>query len=421
MHSMELVTTALLVIVVSAVASLVAYLLGKRHAPQSPESNEEIFALRADLEQNSNTIGELKKNFENERSLKDELSGKNKQLFVEITNLKAANTSLLREKETLVKEVSDLRANEDRRKKESENSIRELTQARGALEDEKLRIRREDEDRIQLEREERNRMWAEHEERVKIQIMELCKSSQYGFACYDNNNLPISFGGKFKPDVLVEFLSQYVIFDAKVSESDLQNYINSNVKSTVEKINNNSAIYSSVFFVVPTDALKSLKKIRFYEQGYEFFVIPPEAIEVILATFKKIASYELAQQLDPRDRENIVNLIAEFDNHINMRNALDILAATTGANVLRKAQSLQGEIRGEIDVKKSKMRLPNFSPSDIKTLMVSSEIQEQKITALTSPAASIPEHHIKAIKSVLRNRKLKTADKSGPAEEPLVT
>ncbi|MFA6397235.1 MAG: hypothetical protein WDK96_00085 [Candidatus Paceibacterota bacterium] len=368
---------------------------------------EENARLKAEVSQKDKNIGQIAMELQSEKTQKDELSGKNKRMFVEITNLKAKNTSILTEKEDLVKEVSNFKATEERKNKEFDDKIQKLEEAKLALEDERKRVRREDEEKIQSEKEERNRMWAEHEEVVKVKLTELCKTPQYAFQYYDNNNLPNGFGGKFKPDFLIEFLEQYVIFDAKVSESDLQGYINNNVKSTVEKINNNPNIYPMVFFIVPTDTIKSLKKTHFYEQGYNFFVISPEAIEIILASLKKITSYELAEQLDPRDRENIVNLIAEFDYHINMRNALDILASESGVSVLKKADSLRNDIKEEIFQKKGKMRLQQFTPTDIKTLMVSTETQREKIDELVSPKVAISEDTLKKVRPVLGKKNKK--------------
>lgn len=373
----------------------------KRAPTDNKEIVEENARLKADLGQKDQSIGELTKGLQTEKTAKDELSGKNKQLFVEVTNLKAANENTLGEKERLVKENTNFKATEAARATELDTKIKQLDEAKSALDDEKQRIRREDEERLQHEKDERNRVWAEHEESVKMQLTELCKTPQYAFQYYDNNNLPVDFGGRFKPDFLIEFLEQYVIFDAKVSESDLQSYINGNVKSTVEKINSNQKIYSTIFFVVPTIAMESLKKIRFYEQGYDFFVIPPEAIEVVLASFKKISSYELAQQLDPRDRENIVSTLAEYDYHINLRNALDLLASESGVSVLKKSQALRNDIKDEITLKKGRMRLQQFAPTDIKTLMVGAEVQQEKIAELISPKVAIPKRNLKSVKPIL--------------------
>lgn len=393
-----MITNILLGLVLIGIVFLI---LKKKGVSEDKKIIEENARLKADLSQKDQSIGILTNELQNEKTEKDQFVGKNKQMFVENTNLKAEKATIVNEKQQLVIEISKFKATESSKLKEFDNKILKLDEAKTALEDEKLRIRREDEEKIQREKEERNRMWAEHEGNVKLQLTELCKAPKYCFTYYDNNNLPMDFGGKFKPDFLIEFLDQYVIFDAKKSESDLQSYISNNVKSTVEKINNNPKIYNTVFFIVPTQAMESLRMKHYYEQGYEFFVIPTEAVEVILASFKKINTYEIAQQLDPRDRENIVNLIAEFDHHINMRNTLDILASESGISVLKKAETLQKDLKEEILQKKHKIRSQNFTPTEIKTLMVGTETQSERISLLISPNVAIPEENIKRVKQVL--------------------
>ena len=394
-----MITNIILILLLIGIAFLI---LKRREKSDDKNLLEEIARVRADLSQKDQSIGQLTKDLQNEKTEKDQLSGKNKQLFIENTNLTAGNNTLLTDKQQLVNEVNKYKANESIKLKELDSKILKLDEAKTALEDERKRIRKEDDEKLQKEKDERNRMWAEHESNVKVQLTELCKNPKYGFTYYDNNNLPAGFGGKFKPDFLIEFLGQYVIFDAKKSESDLQNYINNNVKLTVEKINSDSKIYNTVFFIVPTQAMGSLKTKHYYEQGYEFFVIPIEALEIVLASFKKINTYEIAQKLDPRDRENIVNLIAEFDQHINMRNTLDILASESGISVLKKAETLQKDIKEEILQKKSKIRLQNFTPTEIKTLMVGTETQSERISELISPKVAISEENLKKVKNVLR-------------------
>ncbi|MEK7524486.1 MAG: hypothetical protein AAB588_05675 [Patescibacteria group bacterium] len=392
------ITNFLLAILVVGIAWVI-FSKPKKEAWDENQLIEENARFKAELSEKDRKIGQLSKEMESERTKKDEFAGKNKQLFAEITSLKAENKSVLKEKETISEELAGFKAEKSRKEKEFDSKIQKMDEIRNALEDEKKRIRREDEEREQREKEERDGMWAQHEDNVKAKLAELCKLPQYNFQTYDNKNLPEGFGGKFKPDFMVEFLGQYVIFDAKVSRSDnLQNYVNGNVKSTVEKISKDSKIYPMVFFVVPNEAMATLTKIRFYEQSYEFFVIPPEAMVVILAAFKKISSYELAEQLDPRDRENIVNLIAEFDYHINMRNALDILSSQSGVSVLEKANTLRKDIKDEIGLKKGKMRLQQFSPTEIRTLL-DAKIQQDKIDELTSPKAAIPQENIRRLKS----------------------
>lgn len=357
--------------------------------------------LSSELAMMQKQLGELTKELQNEKSERDQLSGKGKQLFVEITTLKEKHDSLSKEKERVLQELTHFQAEEKRKAEAFDKKIAQLDEAKNALEDEKKRIRKEDEEQAENEKANRDRMWAEHEEKVKSHLGELCKLPQYNFQSYDNKNLPEGFGGKFKPDFMIEFLGQYVIFDAKVSKSEnLQSYVSTNVKSTADKINNDAKIYPMVFFVVPTDAIALLTKTHFQEQGYEFFIISPEAIPVLLAAFKRISAYELAEQLDPRERENIVTLIAEFDHHINMRNALDIIAAKTGSAVLSKANNLQKDLKEEIRMKQGKMRISLPSSTEIKTLMIDTEKQQDDINTLISPQAAIPEKFMDSVSKI---------------------
>ena len=58
-------------------------------------------------------------------------------------------------------------------------------------------------------------MWNEHEHVVVSQLTDLCAKPQLKFTTYDNTNLPDDFDGSIKPDFLIDFLGQYIIFDAK--------------------------------------------------------------------------------------------------------------------------------------------------------------------------------------------------------------
>lgn len=362
---------------------------------------QENAQLKAELAQKHKEIGQLTQDLQTEKSERDQLSGKGKQLFVEITTLKEKHESLAKEKDRIASELSHFQADEKRKTEDFTRKISQLEEARNALEDERKRIRREDEAREEQEKINRDRMWAEHEDVVKTQLTDLCKLPQYAFPMYDNKNLPEGFGGKFKPDFMIEFLGKYVIFDAKVSRSDnLQNYVTNNVKSTVEKINNDPKIYPMVFFIVPTEAFASLTKTRFFEQSYEFFIIPIEAVPAIFSALKKISAYELAEQLDPQDRDNIVNLIAEFDHHINMRNALDLIASQSGVSVLAKSRNLKKEIKDEIVMKKSTMRLQQFSPTEIKSLMIDAQVQQEEIDRLTSPQPAVSPDMLTSAKKI---------------------
>lgn len=353
-------------------------------------SIDENAQLKADLWQKNREIGQLTQDLQAEKSEKDRLSWEGKRIFVEITNLKKDYSALSSERDILKEQLVHFQAEEKRKTIEFDKKISQLEEVRMSLEDEKNRIRKEDEREKEEEKINRDRMWAEHEVRVQSYLSEICRLPQYNFSSFDNKNLPEGFSGKLKPDFMIELLGQYVIFDAKVSKADsLQTYISTNVKTTAEKIGNDVKIYPMIFFVVPLESITTLSKTHFREQGYDFFIISPDAIPVILSAFKKITTYELAEKLDPRDREDIISLIAEFDFHINQRNAIDIIASKMWTSVLSKMENLKKEFRDDVVLRKTKMKPQQPGLSEMKALMIDQGVQNSAISDLIEPKAKI--------------------------------
>lgn len=362
---------------------------------KSKEAEKDI-----NLKQQEQKIGSLSTELEGEKKKRNELAGKGKSAFVQITKLDEENNHLK-------KELAKFEAGKSKDKADLERQIEQLDTAKKNFEDERKRIIQEDEQKREEEIAERDRIWAEHEEKVKLALNEICKRTEYGFETFDNNNLPEGFDGKLKPDFMVEFLGQYMIFDAKTTKSDnLQNYITTNVKATATKIKGNNKIYNTVFFVVPTEAIGLLKTLSYYEQGYAFFVISPESLAAIIASFKKIKDYEFAEKMDPEERENIVRVMAELDSHIRARNAADLLLAQHGINILNETEKLPSDIKEEIDVKKSKIGITGIKQSDMKPLMTE-ERQQKQIEELVNPKAKIPKAEVKMAADKLLDKKAK--------------
>jgi len=285
---------------------------------------EENARMKAELEQKMNEIGAQKTKLSSAMSEKDELSGKCKQMYDSYKNLEADTKALRHERDALLSETQEFKANERRREKEFNERLEKLEAAKMSLEQERQRVIREDEARLLAEREARDRIWADHENGVIATLTDLCKLPQFAFTSYTNTNLPDGFDGSLKPDFMIDFLDQYVIFDAKISKSkSLQTYVNDQVKKTVEKVKNNDRIYKWIFLVVPASALSELKSHHYPVEGYQLFVISPEAIPAVLASLKNITRYEFAEQMDPQQRENIIQTIAELDFHVNLRNAIE--------------------------------------------------------------------------------------------------
>ncbi len=364
--------------------TVLALLIRKNQAQADPH-------IKAELDRRNQEIGELKNQIAKERSEKDELAGKGKQMYDSFKSMEADLKSLMKERDNFASRVAKYEAEEDRKQKKHEELIERQEEARKTLEDERMRIRAEDEERKQQALEERDRMWNDHEQTVVAHLNEITKKEHAQFPAFSNTNLPEGFSGSLKPDFMIEFLEQYVIFDAKVSRSqDLENYMKESVKKTAGKVKGNKKIYSTVFLVVPTDAVATLKKLHYYEEGFTFYIVSPEALEPILASLKRIEQYEFAEAMDPQERENIVDVIAAFHFHISARNAHELGIIKHGLDTLSKAEKMSPELLGEALVKKAKMRTLNLSTAETKELTAANPIEvEKELSELIQPKAKI--------------------------------
>ncbi|MDA1208734.1 MAG: hypothetical protein O2904_01735 [bacterium] len=367
---------------------------------------EDNIRLRAELEQQTKEVGRLQQHWEEEKREKTEITGKAKELKEAHIALKAEHTAIANEKDHLYKQIAHFEAQQIQREAEQKNALNEFKEAKNSLEDEKRRVRREDEERQQSIMEERDRQWNEHEISVASLLRDLCKKREFQFDGFDNTNLPNGFDGSFKPDFLIEFLGQYIIFDAKVSRSDnFQNYVTTQVKSTVKKAKSRSDIYPAIFLVVPTEAISLLKETIFHEQDFTVYVVSPESLAPILAGLKKITTYELTEQFDPQERENIINLVANLDFHIHQRNATDILMSKFGAELIRDSQRLYPELSKEVIAKKQNMRVPNnLKPTELKRLTANVDAQVEEIEELESPKATISSTDMKSAELLLEEK-----------------
>ena len=345
---------------------------------------------RKKLESKSEDLGKLNAELEKERKERNILEGNGKQLFSRFKDLEGEFKAVQHERDDLRKRVSEYEAAAESRERDLDERLQKLHRAEKSLEDERQRVRHEDEERQKKALEERDRMWGEHEQEVQTMLVDLCKKPEISFTWHDNTNLPEEFDGSFKPDFMIDFLGQYIVFDAKVTRSqDIKIYIKDQVRKTAKKAKGRSDIYSSIFLVVPTDAIGELKELSYYEGGFTFYIVSPESLAPILASFKKITSYDLAEQFDPQERENIVSLIAKLDYHISERNAFDILMARKGSEVLKNAAQLHPELTEEVEQKKNKMGLPSIKKTEIKKLISDISAREEAASNLTSPKAAI--------------------------------
>lgn len=348
---------------------------------------ESKIRLETELERKSEELGELKGDVKKISKERDELGGKYETLTLEKTELQSTRKYLEKELGETKDVLARHEAEEVRKQKEFEERIHKLASAEKALEDERQRIRREDEEEQANLLEEQTRIWNDHEQMVLSRLRETCQKPAIGFTLHDNTNLPSTFT-KLKPDAAIPFLSQYVIFDAKKSRS-IRTYIPEQVKSTARKYKDIPEIYPTVFFVVPANELSELKTQSFVEEGFSFYIISPESIEPILASLRKISEYDTIADFDPQDRETIVNLIANYDRHISLQNAANILFTRESIGLMNSKESLHPEIQKEIINRKEGMRTKKLNEAELKKIAQSMSEQALQVNELLTPRVAI--------------------------------
>lgn len=355
-------------------------------------------------------IAKLEKELEDTLKEKNELAGKGKVMYDNYKNLEADYKATLKERDTLVKMVNKFEAMQEQREKEHQALVKDQKAMVTALEKERERVIQNENEKRQMAEEERDRLWNDHENAVIASLVDLCKQPQFLFKSYSNTNLPDGFDGSLKPDFMIELFEgkgEYVIFDAKVSKAqNLQSYIDDQVKKTAEKVKKSGKIYPHIFLVVPTEAISELKKVIHAKDQYYFYVVSREALGPILASLKRISAYELAKDIDPQRRENIVNLMAEMMTQINMTSATSIIAAKRGVEILSNVQKNDPELAQEIEQKSREKTSIAYSPSEIKRLAASITAQNSEISSLVAPKAPISKKTIDAAETMIAQRLL---------------
>lgn len=353
----------------------------------------------ADLE---NDIANLKKDLESEKAERNKLSGANKQMFAENTRLKAEMDSIAKERDALQRAMTKVETVREQQEREHHKLIEKQEAALVALQEERKRVLEDEAAAKELEEQERDRLWNDHENAVISTLIDLCKQPHLQFTSYSNNNLPDDFDGSLKPDFLIDFLDQYVLFDAKVSKAEnLQVYIDDQVKKTTDKIKKNSKIYPHVFLVVPTEAVSKLKKLMYAKDQYYFYVVSRESLSPILASLKRISTYELAEKLDPQKRENIINMIAELATHISYRNAHELILTKMGADTLDRVARTDPDLAAEVDQKRQEKKFEAMKASEIKRITNSLIEQNAEIQSLAAPKASVNKRALESAKSTM--------------------
>ena len=118
------------------------------------------------MQKKTEEIADLKAQTVAITSERDELVGKNKQMYGENVNIRADLQSNIKEKDEIKRKLHELEAQKMQFEKKQEELITKLHHSTEALHEEKLRVRKEDEEKKAAQKEDYDRMWAEHEQEV---------------------------------------------------------------------------------------------------------------------------------------------------------------------------------------------------------------------------------------------------------------
>jgi len=352
--------------------------------------------LTATLEQKTSRVAAVETELKTAQQEKSELEGSGKQVWAAKTKLESECQQLRERNAETTTRLAEHDEAAARREKEFQERIEKLERAEKKLESEQVRVQASEEARREQHIADRDRMWKEHEDAVYARLRELCQKPELAFTSYANNDLPDGWDGKLRPDFMIEFLGQHIIFDAKMSKStNLEVYIKDQFKKTALKIKGNAHIYPTIFLVVPTDAISEIKSLYAYQDGISFYVISPEALAPILAAFKKISNYEFAEQFDPQERENVVKVLSRFEWFIRNQNAANILLAEQAIDVIEDKRVLSKDLQDDISAKRSEIKQPfKLKDADMKKLTKSLEEQAAKVNSLTAPKAPIEQSEL---------------------------
>lgn len=259
--------------------------------------NNVIKSQKSDLEKDLKIAGEKIE------SLKDEI----KSMEIELKEIKAEYRNSDSKKEELKIANTKLEKDEEHRRSEYDKAVESLNKIREQMEaDRKKEI--EDKNYEKIEKLHKlKETWSNHQENVKNKIKLIC--SKYTIEYVEK----VPFKGD--PDNTIKICDEFIIFDAKSpSGDDLSNfprYLKSQAES-VKKYTRESLVKKDLYFVIPSNSLEVIENNLIDLADYRVYFISLDALEPIILSLKKIEEYEYFKELTPEDRENICRVLGKF-------------------------------------------------------------------------------------------------------------
>ena len=360
---------------------------------------QEKARLEMQLETRIKELTQLQQQLEQEAAEKNEYQGKNKQMFIQMRDLENEQRTT---KQRLEEASSKLIAHEEQKERvqrQLEDQLQKAANAQKAFEEERQRLINEEVQKRDSDKLRQHSLWNEFEQGIVSQMKTICDKNEIALRTYSNTDLPESFDGKIKPDFMIEFLNQYIIFDAKTKRADSKTKLLDTLKraavTTAKKIkesNNTQDFYHTHFLIVP-DLDDSMTTTTLFEQSYTFHVITIAAFEPIVTTLKSVQGLHNIDELDPQERDHLATVLSQLEHFIRNQNAANILIAKKSHETLAGMSLLGNKWQAQIDLKSSQLAPLQLNKSQI-TNLGKIDNQAQEITNLIKPKAAIPDKAI---------------------------
>nr|HPK84230.1 hypothetical protein [Bacteroidales bacterium] len=226
------------------------------------------------------------------------------------------------------------------------------------------------------------KQWSEHEADVKNSIIRICDVNHVNYV------EKVPFRGN--PDNTIEISGEYIIFDAKSPAGDdltnFPNYIKTQAEN-LKKYASQDNVRKSIFLVVPTNTIDSIRQLTYRLGDYDVFVITKDALEPVILSLKKIEEYDLAEKLSPEDRDSICRIIGKFAHTAKRRIQVDQFFSEEFIDiVLRSQKELPEDLRKQvIEFEKSEKLNP---PTERRAKIISIDELQKKSEEIDAEAQS---------------------------------
>ncbi len=288
----------------------------------------------------------------------------------------------------LTRKVSAFEAVKDEKERAFNENIARLNQTKDSFEAERRRLHEEQLRQAGERLEAMKRQWAGHEADVKSAITRICDLNQVRYI------EKVPFRGN--PDNTIEISGEYIIFDAKSPAGDDLTNFPGYIKTQADQLKkyaSQESVKKSMFLVVPTNTIESIRQLTYRLGDYDVFVITKDALEPVILSLKKIEEYDLADKLSPEDRDSICRIIGKFAHTAKRRIQVDQFFSEEFIDiVLRSQKDLPDDIKQQvIEFEKSEKLNP---PTERRAKIISIDELQKKSDEIgaevQSPKLSLP-------------------------------